>query len=288
MLVARNPGGRGAPSSPVGRPQPAGTGRSCWGASARPSATASRARRRAAWRPCGSCTCPRARPSRALRLCGPRLSRLTGVAAYEALCPWVKHTQYLAISAHLLDTILRTRFHAKLTARPRHTPPPCGQACVSGDLSRSAAAGRPAGADPLGAGLLPGRTSPRLTDHPRPARRHDRRRHDGYGCVSRACQAGAGSHADTGRYYRDGQSAGAESRRHPAGPCQARRSPAVLAPPYSPDLSPIEPCWLQVKTALRKAKARTRATLDTAIAGALAIVTSSDAHGWFRHCGYAF
>ena len=58
-------------------------------------------------------------------------------------------------------------------------------------------------------------------------------------------------------------------------------------PPYSPDLSPIERCWSKVKTALRQAKARTRAALDTAIRGALVSVTSSDAQGWFRHCGYA-
>jgi transposase len=58
-------------------------------------------------------------------------------------------------------------------------------------------------------------------------------------------------------------------------------------PPYAPDLSPIEPCWSKMKTALRTTKPRTRAALDTAILGALVTVTSSDAHGWFRHCGYA-
>jgi transposase len=58
-------------------------------------------------------------------------------------------------------------------------------------------------------------------------------------------------------------------------------------PPYSPDLSPIELCWSKVKTALRQAKARTRAALDMAIAGALGTITSSDAQGWFHHCGYA-
>lgn len=145
MLVARNDGSRGPPSWPVGRLQLAGTGLSCWGASAIPSATASHAGRLAAWRPCGSYTCQRAHPSRALCLCWLRLSRVTEVAAYEALCPWVKHTQYLEVSDHLLYSILRTRSHAKLTVRTRHPPPTCGQACVSGDLSRAAAAGRPAG-----------------------------------------------------------------------------------------------------------------------------------------------
>jgi transposase len=68
----------------------------------------------------------------------------------------------------------------------------------------------------------------------------------------------------------------------------ARRGARLLyLPPYSPDLSPIEPCWSKLKTALRKAKARSRAALDTAIAAALATVRASDAWGWFRHCGYA-
>jgi len=68
----------------------------------------------------------------------------------------------------------------------------------------------------------------------------------------------------------------------------ARRGARRLyMPPYSPDLSPIEPCWSKVKTALRQAKAHTREALDMAITGTLVTVTSSDAHGWFRHCGYA-
>jgi transposase len=61
----------------------------------------------------------------------------------------------------------------------------------------------------------------------------------------------------------------------------------VYLPPYSPDLSPIEPCWSKVKTALRTAKARTRSALDTAITQTLPTVTRADAHGWFRYCGYA-
>jgi len=60
----------------------------------------------------------------------------------------------------------------------------------------------------------------------------------------------------------------------------------LYLPPYSPDLSPIEPCWSKLKTALRKAKARTRAALDAAIAEALVTVSLSDAWGWFKHCGY--
>ena len=67
----------------------------------------------------------------------------------------------------------------------------------------------------------------------------------------------------------------------------ARRGARLLyLPPYSPDLSPIEPCWSKLKTALRKAKARTRAALDAAIAEAMVTVSHTDAGGWLKHCGY--
>jgi transposase len=67
----------------------------------------------------------------------------------------------------------------------------------------------------------------------------------------------------------------------------ARRGARLLyLPPYSPDLSPIESCWSKVKTALRKAKARTRAALDAAIAEAMTTVSHTDVRGWFKHCGY--
>jgi transposase len=61
----------------------------------------------------------------------------------------------------------------------------------------------------------------------------------------------------------------------------------LYLPPYSPDLSPIERCWAKLKTYLRKANARTREALDTAIAEALLTVTAMDAHGWFTCSGYA-
>ena len=65
-----------------------------------------------------------------------------------------------------------------------------------------------------------------------------------------------------------------------------RRARLLYLPPYSPDLSPIEPCWSKVKTGLRTAKARTRAALDAALSQTLATVTALDAYNWFRHCGY--
>ena len=66
----------------------------------------------------------------------------------------------------------------------------------------------------------------------------------------------------------------------------ARRGARRLyLPPYSPDLSPIEPCCSKLKTALRKAKARTRAALDAAIAEAMVTVSHTAAGGWVKHCG---
>jgi transposase len=61
----------------------------------------------------------------------------------------------------------------------------------------------------------------------------------------------------------------------------------LYLPPYSPDLSPIEPGWAKLKTVLRTAKARTREALAQAITQALATITVSDARHWFHHCGYA-
>jgi transposase len=57
-------------------------------------------------------------------------------------------------------------------------------------------------------------------------------------------------------------------------------------PAYSPDLNPIEPCWSKLKTRLRARAARTLATLEAELGPALATITSQDAHGWFRRCGY--
>jgi hypothetical protein len=65
-----------------------------------------------------------------------------------------------------------------------------------------------------------------------------------------------------------------------------RRVHLRYVPPYSPDRSPIEPCWSQGKTGLRTAKARTRDALDPALSQALATVTAVDAYHWVRPCGY--
>ena len=69
---------------------------------------------------------------------------------------------------------------------------------------------------------------------------------------------------------------------------EASSAALIYLPPYSPDYSPIEPCWSKLKTCLRAIKARTRDALDSALAHAIDTVTASDAKGWFTHCGYAF
>jgi transposase len=66
-----------------------------------------------------------------------------------------------------------------------------------------------------------------------------------------------------------------------AAECQVRFLPA-----YSPDFSPIEWAFSKLKTALRAAMARTRDTLERAIADGLDAITAGDAHGWFHGCGY--
>lgn len=54
-------------------------------------------------------------------------------------------------------------------------------------------------------------------------------------------------------------------------------------PPYSPDFNPIELAWAKVKSALRRAKARTQEELCDAIALALSQITSTDLRGFFCH-----
>ena len=60
----------------------------------------------------------------------------------------------------------------------------------------------------------------------------------------------------------------------------------LYLPPYSPDLSPIEPMWSKVKQGLRSAAARTVDALQEAVTAALRSITPSDCEGFFRHCGY--
>ncbi len=67
---------------------------------------------------------------------------------------------------------------------------------------------------------------------------------------------------------------------------EAAQCRLVYLPPYSPDLSPIEPMWSKVKQALRTAAQRTVQGLIDAVGPAFATVTAGDCLGYFTHCGY--
>src|SRR5438270_336154 len=62
--------------------------------------------------------------------------------------------------------------------------------------------------------------------------------------------------------------------------------PYRYLPSYSPDLSPIEPAWAQVKAELRRVAARTPEELHRALGPALDRVSAENAGAYFRHCGY--
>jgi transposase len=60
----------------------------------------------------------------------------------------------------------------------------------------------------------------------------------------------------------------------------------LFLPPYSPDYNPIELAFAKLKASLRRAAARTRADLETALAAALNTISPAETAGWFRHCGH--
>src|SRR5690348_10382723 len=63
-------------------------------------------------------------------------------------------------------------------------------------------------------------------------------------------------------------------------------SPYRYLPSYSPDLSPIEPAWAQVKAELRRVAARDKDALHRALGPALDRISAANAAAYFRHCGY--
>jgi transposase len=67
---------------------------------------------------------------------------------------------------------------------------------------------------------------------------------------------------------------------------RAAQGQVLFLPSYSPDFSPIEPCWSKVKTFLRGVAARTRQRLETARKSAFLTIRPEDIRGWFTHCGY--
>jgi transposase len=67
---------------------------------------------------------------------------------------------------------------------------------------------------------------------------------------------------------------------------EQKQAKLIPLPLYSPDRSPIEPCWSKVKQIVRDGEPRTADTLGQAAAEAFARVTRNDARGWFSKCGY--
>ncbi len=61
---------------------------------------------------------------------------------------------------------------------------------------------------------------------------------------------------------------------------EAKGCQVLFLPGYSPDFSPIEEVFSKLKTALRRAGARTREALEEALAQALLTITAQDAQGW--------
>jgi transposase len=68
---------------------------------------------------------------------------------------------------------------------------------------------------------------------------------------------------------------------------RAAQAELVYLPPYSPDFNPIENAFSKIKQTLRSLGLRVMAELWNAIQPVLDRITSSDAAGFFRHCGYA-
>jgi transposase len=68
---------------------------------------------------------------------------------------------------------------------------------------------------------------------------------------------------------------------------EAKACHLLFLPAYSPDFSPIEEAFSKLKAVLRSIGARTREALQDALEYACSTITTSDARGWFRHCGYA-
>lgn len=67
---------------------------------------------------------------------------------------------------------------------------------------------------------------------------------------------------------------------------ESAKATLMPLPPYSPDLSPIEPSWSKVKHGVRSQEPRTPEALGQAAADGFASVTAADARGWFKKCGY--
>jgi transposase len=67
---------------------------------------------------------------------------------------------------------------------------------------------------------------------------------------------------------------------------EAMGASLVYLPPYSPDFNPIEQAFAKLKALLRKAAARTRDDLWTAVGEALKAFSSTKCQNYFLNCGY--
>ncbi len=62
----------------------------------------------------------------------------------------------------------------------------------------------------------------------------------------------------------------------------------IYLPAYSsPDFNPIEHAFSKIKAIVRRAEARTREALVEALSAAISEVSTRDARGFFKHCGYS-
>src|SRR5215210_2403254 len=60
----------------------------------------------------------------------------------------------------------------------------------------------------------------------------------------------------------------------------------IYLPSYSPDFNPIEEAFAKIKDILRRAGARTKASLVDVLSEALSAISVRDARGYFEHAGY--
>jgi len=60
----------------------------------------------------------------------------------------------------------------------------------------------------------------------------------------------------------------------------------LFLPPYTPELSPIEPMWGKVKQVLKKYSPKNIKEFAKYIKVAFESITSDNLIGWFNHCGY--
>ena len=60
----------------------------------------------------------------------------------------------------------------------------------------------------------------------------------------------------------------------------------IYLPSYSPDYNPIEEAFAKIKDILRRAGARTKASLVDVLSEALSAISVRDARGYFEHAGY--